>query len=145
MPTLHPRHILLAITLLARPCHSQTVAPTLQNDPAHPAATHGWVETQLFFGLGPLRSYKNERTWATFLDHEVTPRFPSGLSVVDLYGQWQGKNEPRPSRINTRLLILIYPDTPENATGVDALRSAWKQKTGDQSVLKVTRSVDVSF
>lgn len=143
MPTLHPRHLLLAITLLAPPCRPQT--PTLQNDPAHPATTQGWVETELFFGLGPRGSAKNIHTWTRFLDKEVTPRFPSGLSVLDLYGQWQGKNDSHPERINSRLLILVYPDTPENAAGIDALRSAWKQKTGDQSVLKVTRPVDVSF
>ena len=30
-----------------------TVAPTLTGDPAHPGATKGWVDTKLYFGLGP--------------------------------------------------------------------------------------------
>jgi len=27
--------------------------------------------------------------WARFVDREITPRFPDGLSVVDAAGQWQ--------------------------------------------------------
>ena len=29
------------------------VAPTLTGDAAHPGQTHGWVDTKLYFGLGP--------------------------------------------------------------------------------------------
>ena len=28
-------------------------APTLSGDPAHPGRTSGWVDTRLYFGLGP--------------------------------------------------------------------------------------------
>ena len=30
-----------------------TVAPTLSGDPGHPGETKGWVDTRLYFGLGP--------------------------------------------------------------------------------------------
>jgi hypothetical protein len=76
----------------------------------------------------------------------VTPRFPSGLSVVDVYGQWQGTKNPAPSGCGPKLLIVDYPDTKENRDKVDAIRApAWKKLTGDQSVLRVTQQVDVSF
>ena len=75
----------------------------------------------------------------------MSPRFPDGLSVVDVYGQWQGKQEKTPERLRSKMLIIDYPDTAENRAKIDAIRAAWKRKTGDQSVLRVTEPADVSF
>jgi Protein of unknown function (DUF3574) len=125
-----------------------TASATLHGDAAHPAKTLGWVDTQLYFGLGPADSPEkgvSEAAWRDFLDKEVTPRFPAGLSVMDVYGQWQGKKEKSPERIRSKMLIVDYPGTPENAARIEAIRAAWKQQTGDQSVLKVTKPADVSF
>jgi uncharacterized protein DUF3574 len=127
---------------------SVATAPTLQGDAAHPGQTKGWVDTKLYFGLGPVEHPEqgvSEADWRGFLDREVTPRFPDGLSVVDVYGQWQGKNQTTPERLRSKMLIIDYPDTAENRAKVEAIRSAWKQKTGDQSVMRVTEAADVSF
>jgi len=123
-------------------------APTLSGDPAHPAATQGWVDTRLYFGFGladhPEQGISEAR-WREFLDHEVTPRFPDGLSVEDIYGQWQGKNQSTPERLRTKCLIIDYPDTQPNRDKIEAIRAAWKKLTGDQSVMRVTVPADVSF
>ena len=131
----------------ARPAGLST-APILQGDPAHPGVTKGWVDTRLYFGLGSADQPDkgvSETEWRAFLDGEITPRFPSGLSVVDAYGQWQGKNQTRPERLRSKCVIVDYPDTEENRAKVEAIRAAWKQKTGDQSVMRVTLPADVSF
>jgi hypothetical protein len=143
---------LLALALAG--CVHQTVAaapavaPNLTGDSAHPGETKGWVDTKLYFGLGradhPEQGISEEQ-WREFLDTEVSTRFPAGLSVVDVYGQWQGKKQTSPERLRSKLLIIDYPDTQENRDKIDAIRAAWKQKTGDQSVLRVTEPVDVSF
>ena len=56
-------------------------------------------------GLGPsgldLGKGVSETEWRSFLDKEVTLRFPAGLSVMDLYGQWQGKGEAQPGSIRS--------------------------------------------
>jgi len=132
----------------ALPAPTGGSSATLQGDAAHPAQTQGWVDTQLYFGLGPADQPQqgvSERTWRDFLDLEVTPRFPDGLSVIDVYGQWLGKQQSTPERLRSKLLVIDYPDTPENRAKVEAIRLAWKQYTGDQSVLRVTRPADVSF
>jgi Protein of unknown function (DUF3574) len=123
-------------------------APTLAGDPAHPPHTSGWVDTKLYFGLGPADDSSkgvSEARWRAFLDSEVTPRFPDGLSVLDVYGQWQGKGKTAPERIRTKLLVIDYPDTAENRARIEAIRAAWKQLTGDDSVMRVTEPADVSF
>ena len=125
-----------------------SAAPTLLGDPAHPGHAQGWVDTKLYFGLGPADHPEqgiSETDWRKFLDSEVTPRFPSGLSVLDVYGQWQGKNERAPERLRSKMLIIDYPDSDENRAKIEAIRAAWKQKTGDQSVMRVTEAADVSF
>lgn len=125
--------------------------PTLEGDPAHPGHTRGWVDTKLYFGLEPDDKTGNqgqgvdEAQWRAFLDSEVTPRFPAGLSVIDVYGQWQGKGATKPSRIKSKLLIIDYPDTQEDRDKIEAIRAAWKHQTGQQSVMRVTEPADVSF
>ena len=130
-----------------RPAAGNT-APILQGDPAHPSVTQGWVDTKLYFGLGPANQPNkgvSETEWMAFLDREVTSRFPGGLSVVDVYGQWRGKNQTAPERLRSKCLMIEYPDTAENRMKVEAIRAAWKHVTGDESVLRVTEPAEVSF
>lgn len=120
----------------------------LHGDTAHPARTRGWLDTKLYFGLGPVDTAEKgvtEAEWQEFLDKEVTPRFPAGLSVFDVYGQWLSKKTRTVKRIRSKMLVIDYPATKENAIKVEAIRAAWKQQTGDQSVLRVTHAADVSF
>jgi hypothetical protein len=140
--------ILPAGCAVHRPVVSSAPAATLKGDPAHPDSTRGWVDTKLYFGLGPADDAQkgiSETEWRSFLDREVTPRFPSGLSVLDVYGQWQGKNQTKPERLRSKMLIIDYPDSEENRAKIEAIRAAWKLKTGDQSVMRVTEAADVSF
>jgi hypothetical protein len=145
--------IVLLLLLAASGAQAQTASSTLAGDPAHPPTTSNWVDTKLYFGLGPadhLKKGVSETRWRAFLDQEVTPRFPAGLSVLNVYGQWLSKRQQstpgaRPERIRSKLLVIEYPATPENAERIEAIRAAWKQLTGDQSVLKVTQPADVSF
>jgi hypothetical protein len=64
---------------------------------------------------------------------------------MDVYGQWQGKTMSKPERLRSKLLVIDYPDTAENRAKIEAIRTAWKKKTGDQSVLCVTQPAQVSF
>ena len=150
----HPKTVLLASFLLlvfSSGLKAQTA--TLAGDPAHPAITSGWLDTRLYFGLGPADAPEkgvSEAQWRAFLDTEVTPRFPAGLSVVDVYGQWMSKRGQttagaKPERIRSKMLTIDYPASAENEAKVEAIRVAWKKRTGDQSVLKVTAAAQVSF
>ena len=75
----------------------------------------------------------------------MTPRFPHGLSVLDVYGQWLTKGQSSPERLRSKMLIIDYPDSQVNRDKIDTIRTAWKKITGDQSVLRVTEPADVSF
>lgn len=140
--------VLLAALLVGCATPAPRPGALLHGDAAHPAQTVGWVDTRLYFGLGladrPGQGV-SEQAWREFLDSEVSTRFPDGLSVIDVYGQWQGRQQASPERLRSKMLVIDYPDTPANRAKVEAIRAAWKQRTGDQSVLRVTQPADVSF
>ena len=146
---MHPTKPKLALAcLLLTSAFARAQSPTLHNDPAHPAHATHWVTTQLYFGLGSAGKPSEgvtEAAWQDFLDTEVTPRFPAGLSVMEVYGQWQGLKAPIPSRIRSKLLMIAYPVTSANIAKVEAIRQAWKRRTGDQSVLRITQPAEISF
>ena len=138
---------LVADALACAGCATHAVSPTSTGDAAHPVAARGWVRTELYFGLGAAdaASGVSDTAWRAFLDAEVTPRFPSGLTVVDAYGQWRDPGQGTPERLRSKVLILLHPDTPAARADIDAIRAAWKAKTGDRSVLRVTQPAEVSF
>lgn len=144
----------LALTLLiaAAGCAGHVTAradrATRVGDAVHPSEAIGWVRTELYFGTGLAddpRSGVSDVDWRSFMDAEVTVRFPDGLSVFDIYGQWRGAGQTVPARLRSKVIVLLYPDTPAHRADIEAIRSAWKTKTGDQSVLRVTQAADVSF
>lgn len=137
------------------PAPSATAAATaaMQGDAARPPAAQGWVRSELYFGVGAESGVADrvqtqvidEARWRAFLDAEVTPRFPDGLTVLDGYGQWLFRGDGAPHRLKTKVLVILHEDTPQRRADIEAIRLAWKQATGQQSVLWARQPVDVSF
>ena len=72
--------------------------------------------------------------WKAFVDAEVSPRFPDGLTVYDAAGQWRGTNgvliaEP------SKLLLLVLSGAPGEADKIEAIRAAYKARFRQESVL----------
>ncbi|MEP6907583.1 MAG: DUF3574 domain-containing protein [Pseudoxanthomonas sp.] len=129
------------------------VTATLQGDQARPASAQGWARSELYFGVGeesgpadrPQAESISQTQWRTFLDKEVTPRFPDGLTVFDAYGQWLFRGAKEPNRLGTKVLVILHEDTPQRTADIEAIRLAWKQATKHQSVLWSKQAVEVSF
>lgn len=114
------------------------------------SAEQAWVRTELYFSIGEWMetalSTEAEMTWMKFLDAEVTPRFPDGLSVIDVYGQWRSaKPGAVVERERSRLLVIVHADNGESSARIEAIRAAWKQQTGEESVLRVSVPAKVAF
>jgi hypothetical protein len=145
---------LVLLSLLLAGCASLMPTPDarLQGDAARPARAAGWVRSELYFGLGPAAGGPapaardaREQDWRRFLDAEVTPRFPDGLTVLDAYGQWLVRETGAVERLHTKVLVVLHEDTPRRRADIDAIRSAWKQAAGEESVLWSRQPVEVSF
>ena len=132
-----------------RPASPATTA-AMHGDAARPAVASGWVRSELYFGVGneddPADpSNIDEARWRAFLDREVTPRFPDGLTVFDAYGQWLFRGRDAPERLKSKVLVILHEDTAQRTADIEAIRLAWKQATGHQSVLWSRHAVEVSF
>src|SRR5688572_14266036 len=64
--------------------------PAMAGDPARPSQATAWIRSELYFAVGNEDGSDNidEARWRDFLDRQVTPRFPDGLTVIDGHGQW---------------------------------------------------------
>ena len=96
------------------------------------------IRTELYFAAIPLPE------WDAFLEKEVTPRFPDGLSWFDVQGQWLGKSG-RVVKLPSRVLVIIHSPTPEKDRSVDEIRDAFKTKYRQQSVLRASFAASTSF
>jgi len=111
-----------------------------------------WRETSLYFGLrrvgddAPFTGLTESR-WIQFLDEEVSTRFPAGFTVVDGYGQWMHMDnlDKTPNRLESKVIILLHPDTTEADALIDAVRVVFTTQFEQESVLRATVAAEVSF
>ncbi len=117
---------LLALAACTPPV--QTAAPACMA-PLKPA-----LQVDLYFGgIG-------EREWTAFLDEEVTPRFPDGLSVLDVRGQYRNQ-QGTIGREHAKLLVIVVFDAPAHAARVQAIVDSYVRRYKQESVLRVERPV----
>ncbi|WOJ90479.1 DUF3574 domain-containing protein [Methylocapsa polymorpha] len=109
-----------------------------------PARSKPMARLELLFGASFKGGKVGPRDFARFIEKEVTPRFPDGLSVFEGHGQWRAKSGGlirEPSRL---LLIWHEPDSASDAK-IEAIRTAYKRRFKQQSVMRVDGSSCVSF
>ncbi len=123
---------LLALAACTPP---QTAAPVC------PAPLKPALEVDLYFGgeAGNGRAV-SDAEWAAFMAEEVTPRFPDGLSVLDVAGQYR---EPsgRMVRERTKLLVVVVFDAPAHLPRVQAVVDAYNRRHSQNSVFRTEHSV----
>jgi hypothetical protein len=99
------------------------------------------VEVDLYFGRAITGGGEvSDADWAAFLATEVTPRFPDGLSVVDMAGQWRGPSGES-ARERSKLLVVIVFDAPAHGSRVQAVIDAYLKRFRQQAVLRTERPV----
>jgi hypothetical protein len=108
-----------------------------------------WVRTELFFGLAkPDGTAITDAEWHAFLDTEITPRFPDGLTILDGAGQWQGEDDEIVQEAS-KIVILLYPREAiaESNGEIEDIRAAYERTFQQESVLRADddRPVCASF
>jgi len=103
------------------------------------------VKTELIFGLsksdGGLIS---EVEWQKFLDEYITPKFKEGLTILDADGQYLTQsNEVIKER--SKIVILLYEYNEEINESIEYIRSSYKKLFQQESVLRISTPVGVSF
>lgn len=99
-----------------------------------PAGLKPMTEAELFFGRDIAdKPGVSAEDWQRYLDEEVTPRFPNGLTVEDAAGQWKGADGM--VREASKHLIVILSGAPDEADKLTAIREAYKRRFRQESVL----------
>ena len=120
-------------------------APAIAAPHGCPIGMRNATTAELFFGRNTGWSGQvSDADWRSFLDAEVTPRFPDGLSVSDVYGQWRS---PAGAfvRQNSKALFIVLAGRPDEQQRLDLVRDAYKKRFHQQSVLLVEEKACVSF
>lgn len=97
------------------------------------------ARTELFFGAGGV----SRRNWADFVARVVTPRFPDGLTMLEGAGQWRGSKGLM--REPARLMIILHAPGHADDRAIDAIRSAFRSRFRQQSVLRVDDEACAAF
>ena len=87
----------------------------------------------------------SDAQWARFVDREITPRFPDGLTVVDTRGQWRDAKRDRIVREPGKLVQIVLPGKAEDAERLNDVIEAYKGRFRQQSVGLIVRTACVSF
>ncbi|HEX4181318.1 MAG TPA: DUF3574 domain-containing protein [Caulobacteraceae bacterium] len=94
------------------------------DDPAHPSVT--------------------EADFTRFLDQDVTPRFPDGLTVIDAQGRWRAPAGPAVHE-QSKMVMIVLSGHADDRAKLDQVREAYKRRFHQQSVLLMTHDDCVSF
>jgi len=87
----------------------------------------------------------SEERWTLFVDDEITPRFPDGLTVFDAAGQWRDKASKKITRESSKIVLIVLPGNAEDLARLNEIAEAYKRSFGQQSVGMIVRPACVSF
>jgi len=100
---------------------------------------------QLVFGRNDGgRLAVSDDDWRRFIDEVVTPRFPEGLSVLDVQGQWRAPDGAL-VREPSKIVYLLLDDGPDDPAKIAHIRDAYKQRFHQTSVLLVSQKACISY
>ena len=85
----------------------------------------------------------SDADWEAFLADTITPRFPDGLSVIDVAGQ--GSSGGVVDRERTKMLLVLAPPGDEPMDRIDEIGEEYKQRFNQNSVLRVVTEACVAF
>ena len=109
------------------------------------AGAAAYARLELLFGLGRQGGGEvSEEEWRAFLQTEVTPRFPDGLTMLTAYGQWRSRSGEI-AREPSRVLLIWYRPEAGSEADIEAIRQAYKAQFGQESVMRVDSASCVSF
>jgi hypothetical protein len=141
---MHARRISSAAALLAATALTGCATP-----PFVPGCPHGGTRLEryeLFFGASRRDGGAiTDAEWRGFIDSEVAPRFPDGLTVFDGYGQWRSPDGAITREPSRALQIWVKRSEAADAS-LEAIRAAFKARFDQDSVMRVDGAEDcVSF
>jgi hypothetical protein len=124
---------------------ASSIVATTQNAAAPDSKLYH--RTELYFGTSHTdhSSPVTVEQFQGFVDSEVTPQFPDGLTLLDGHGQWRDESGTIQQE-NSHELILLYPLNDRTASKkIEYIRTKYKHDFHQESVLRDDSYDQVSF
>jgi Protein of unknown function (DUF3574) len=87
----------------------------------------------------------SESAWSRFLVREVVPRFPNGLSVLDMAGRWQDQKRRRMIGEPSKLVIIVTADETAARDKIASIVAIYKEQFHQRSVGVISHPVCATF
>jgi hypothetical protein len=104
------------------------------------------LSAELLFGrkIGD-RVGVSEAAFRHFVDEEVTPRFPDGLTILDASGQYRDRDKDKLIREPSKLVLIATSDETPNREKLTLIIDAYKRSFSQQSVGLILKPACASF
>jgi hypothetical protein len=117
-------------------CAAASSPPASVAAPACAVGDTALVRETLYFGRSrPGGDTISDADWQRFLAEVVTPRFPSGLTVLDATGQWKSA-AGTVERERSEIVILLHPDNESSRSSVHEIALEYKRRFQQEAVLR---------
>ncbi len=132
----------------ATPIAATPVATSTCDASAPGVGSEAWIRSELYFGTTMADGSEiTPEAWQMFLDEEITPRFPAGLTILDGYGQFL--NAQGVIAAEDSVVLIIFRPADSNAAdsaALEEIRDAYETQFDQESVLRVdSQPVCISF
>jgi hypothetical protein len=87
----------------------------------------------------------DENDWARFVERELIPRFPDGLTVSDTIGQWRSRTAGVIVREPGKRVEIVLPGNADDEARLDAVVTAYKRTFQQRSVIVIEQTACVAF
>lgn len=137
--------IVAGALLLAGCVNVRAMPATVSFAPSCGAGLQDSRIADLYFGRNIGGSFGvDDAEWQAFVDREITPRFPDGLSITDVSGQWRGPSGEI-VREPSKAVMVILSGEPDERAKLDAIRAAYVEAFDQDAVMLIQRSACVGF
>ncbi len=110
-----------------------------------PAGYGAAVLAEAYFGRGVAgREPVSDAEWAAFAAAELTPRFPEGMSVADIAGQWRGQDGAI-VREPTKRVGIVLSDPDRQRPLLQQAAESYRTTFSQDSVLLVETAACARF
>ena len=110
---------------------------------ACPAGQSQVRTAQLFLGAKPPAKLSDADLRA-FVDREVTPRFPEGVTVVDGGGQWKGSADQL-VRDAAKVVLIVLPAKGDAIARIETVRTAYRVRFKQDTVVVIPQPACVAL
>jgi hypothetical protein len=112
--------------------------------PACPSGQQRLRTAELYFRTDPDGAPLSDRAFRSFVDKELTPRFPDGLTILDGGARWRGP-ENQMMREAAKVVLVVLPQKGDAGPRLDAVRAAYKARFRQETAMQVALPACMPF